>query len=195
MTPFFQPPPLKNYHLPIYIAGVNQYLCQLAGELCDGFHVHPFHSADYLREFVIPNVEAGAAKAGRSRADVALTCAIFVVTGENEAELENDKVMVKSQIAFYASTPSYRPVLDQHGWGDLQDELARMTRDGRWMEMHEQISDEMLEHFAVVATHEDLPHKVQERYTGLLDRVGYYLPYKPGDRTVMWDASLKVFAA
>ncbi len=194
MTPFFQPPPINNPHIPIYIAGVNDYLCRLAGELCDGFHVHPFHTPEYLQEFIIPRIEEGAAKAGRSRADVATTCAIFVVTGKDKDEIENDKVMVKSQIAFYASTPSYRAVLDHHGWGDFQERLSAMTREGRWMEMHELISDEMLEKIAVIAPHDELAHKVKERYDGLLDRVGYYMPYKPGDRDAMWEASLKVFA-
>lgn len=194
MTPFFQPPPLKNFNIPIYIAGVNQYLCQLAGELCDGFHVHPLHTAAYIQEAIIPNIEAGAAKANRSRDDVALTCAIFIVTGATQDELELDKVLVKSQIAFYASTPSYRPVLEHHGIGDLQDRLGEMARQGRWTDMHELISDDMLEQFAVVADHHDLPHKVKERYTGLLNRVGYYMPYETGSREAMWQASLAVFA-
>ncbi|NDJ87202.1 MAG: TIGR03617 family F420-dependent LLM class oxidoreductase [Chloroflexi bacterium] len=194
MTPFFQPAPIEHPEIPVYIAGVNTYLCQLAGELCQGFHVHPFHTADYLRDVVITNVEKGAAKAGRSRQDVALTCAIFVVTGANDNELENDKVMVKSQIAFYASTPSYRAVLEYHGLGDLQDQLSKMAREGRWMEMHELISDDMLEKFAVVATHHDLPHKVKARYDGLLDRVAYYMPFQPGEREAMWQASLDVFS-
>ena len=192
ITPFFQPSPLKKFDIPVYIAGVNQYLCQLAGELCDGFHVHPFHTAKYLSEFVIPNVETGAAKTGRSRDDVALTCAIFVVTGNTQEEIENDKVAVKTQIAFYASTPSYRTVLEHHGLEDLQVELSKMAREGKWMSMHELINDEMLEEFAVVAPHDELPHKVKERYTGLLDRVGYYMPYVPEERDDMWQASVDV---
>jgi probable F420-dependent oxidoreductase len=193
MTPFFQPPPLERPHIPIYIAGVNTYLCQLAGELCEGFHVHPFHTADYLREVIVPNVEIGAQKVGRRRRDVTLSCAIFVVTGETAEEIENDKVMVKSQIAFYASTPSYRAVMEHHGWGEIQEELNKLTRQSRWMEMHEKISDEMLDHFAVIAPPEELPYKVKERYGELLDRVGYYFPYVPGERQALWQTSLDVF--
>lgn len=194
MTPFFQPAPIEHPDIPIYIAGVNTYLCQLAGELCQGFHVHPFHTTGYLRDVIIPNVEEGAQRTGRSRDDVNLTCAIFVVTGETERDIEDDMDTVKSQIAFYASTPSYRAVLEHHGMGDLQESLSRLAREGRWLEMHDLISDDLLNEIAVVATHEDLPHKVRERYDGLLDRVGYYMPYEAGDREDMWARSLAVFS-
>jgi probable F420-dependent oxidoreductase len=194
MTPFFQPPPLEKPDIPIYIAGVNQYMCQLAGELCEGFHVHPLHTVEYLQDVIIPNVEAGAAKTGRSRQDVALTCAIFVVTGANSAEIERDKIGVRTQIAFYASTPSYRAVLAHHGWEDLQEQLSMKARRGKWDEMHHLISDEMLEKIAVVAPYDELGHKVRERYAGLLDRVGYYMPYQVGTQQTMWQESLKVFA-
>ncbi len=193
MTPFFQPPPLEKPDIPIYIAGVNQYMCQLAGELCEGFHVHPLHTVDYLKNMIIPNVEAGAAKSGRSRKDVALTCAIFVVTGANKDEIEKDKLAVRSQIAFYASTPSYRAVMEHHGWEDLQEQLSMKARRGKWDEMPELISDEMLEKIAVIAPYDELGHKVKERYTGLLDRIGYYMPYKTNEREIMWQESLKAF--
>jgi probable F420-dependent oxidoreductase len=194
MTPFFQPAPIEHPDIPVYIAGVNTYLCQLAGEMCQGFHVHPFHTTDYLRDVIVANVEEGAQRSGRSRADVNLTCAIFVVTGETEKDLENDVAAVKSQIAFYASTPSYRAVLEHHGMGDLQEKLSVMAREGRWLEMHEEISDDLLDKVAVVATHDDLPYKVKERYEGLLDRVGYYFPFEPGEREDLWIKSVSVFA-
>ncbi len=194
MTPFFQPPPVEHPDIPIYIAGVNTYLAHLAGELCQGFHVHPFHTASYLKDVIIGSIEEGAAKAGRDAAEVQKTCAIFVVTGANEEELEQDKVMVKSQIAFYASTPSYKAVLEHNGWESLAEERGAMARKGQWMEMYELISDDMLEEIAVVGTYDELPHKVKERYTGLLDRVGYYMPYKRNDRPDMWAESLKVLA-
>ncbi len=195
MTPFFTPPPIDNPDIPIYIAGVNQYLCRLAGEMCHGFHVHPFHTPDYLHEVILTHISEGAAKAGRSRTDITTACAIFVVTGANAAEIEQDKINVKTQIAFYASTHSYRPVLEHHGWGDLQDQLSLIARRGAWQEMHKTISDDMLEKIAVVAPYDDLAHKVKERYTGLLDRVAYYLPYQPGERDAMWQRSLATFNA
>ncbi|PJF44387.1 MAG: LLM class F420-dependent oxidoreductase [Phototrophicales bacterium] len=195
MTPFFQPSPIEHPHIPVYIAGVNEYLCRLAGELCEGFHVHPFHTVEYLRDVVIKHVSEGAEANGRSRNDVQMTCAIFVATGTNDEEIENQKVLVKSQVAFYASTPTYRAVLEHHGIGDLGERLSKMSREGRWMEMHEMISDDFLEKVCVVAPIDELPHKVQERYEGLLDRVAYYMPYDNNpERAAMWEASLKVFA-
>lgn len=196
MTPFFSPNPMPYWEVPIYIAGVNEGLCRLAGEYCQGFHVHAFHTVRYLKELIIPSIEAGARKAGRSRADVALTCAIFVVTGRNAEEMQNNAIMAKSQIAFYASTPSYNAVLQTHGWGDLADRLNALIRDGRWAELWTEISDEMLETFAVVAAPDELPYKVRERYDGLLDRVGYYFPFAPDDedKKLIWESAAKAFA-
>jgi probable F420-dependent oxidoreductase len=197
MTPFFSPHPMPYWEIPVYIAGVNDGLCRLAGELCQGFHVHPFHTVRYLKELIIPSIEQGAAKAGRSRADVQLTCAIFVVTGRNAEEMQHTAIMAKSQIAFYASTPSYAAVLEKHGWQDLTDRLNLMIRDGRWAELWTEISDEMLNAFAVVAAPDELADKVKERYAGLLDRVGYYFPFVPDedDKKALWDGAAKVFNA
>lgn len=195
MTPFFNPGKMDHPNIPIYIAGVNEGLCQLAGETCEGFHVHSFHTPQYLRELIIPAIEQGAQKAGRTRADVALACGVFVVTGDTEEERQNNSVMVRSQIAFYASTPSYRAVMDMHGWQDLHEELNAMSRQNRWFEMGEKISDEMLNTFAVVATAEDLPHALHERYAGLLDRVTYYMPFKPEEpeNRRVWEIGARAF--
>ncbi len=194
MTPFFTPGPIPTPDVPIYIAGVNPYLCRLAGELCQGFHVHPLHTARYLREAIIPNIEQGAASAGRTRADVQLTCAIFVVTGENEQAIENAKGAVKSQIAFYASTPSYESVLELHGWTDVAQQLNNLSRQGRWIEMGALITDDMLNEFAVVAPHDQLARRVRERYAGLLDRIGYYFPFELGVNEALWQDAVKVLS-
>jgi probable F420-dependent oxidoreductase len=196
MTPFFSPDPMPYANIPIYIAGVNEGLCRLAGELCQGFHVHPFHTVRYLNELVIPNIQAGAEKASRSRTDVKLTCSIFVVTGNNTEEMLNNAIMAKSQIAFYASTPSYASVMEMHGWQDLAARLNTMSRENRWAEMWQEISDDMLDQIAVVALADELPYKMRERYTGLLDRVGYYFPFVPGeaDKQPIWEAASKAFS-
>ncbi|GIL11559.1 MAG: LLM class F420-dependent oxidoreductase [Chloroflexota bacterium] len=195
MTPFFAPTPMPYADIPVYIAGVNEGLCRLAGELCQGFHVHAFHTPRYLKEVIIPAIESGLQKAGRARADIRLSCAIFVVTGSSAEEMQNHAVMAKSQIAFYASTPSYAAVMELHGWGDLAQKLNAMSREGRWSEMWQEISDDMLDEFAVVAPPDELPHKMKERYDGLLDRVGYYLPFVPEetDKKVIWDSAARVF--
>ncbi len=195
MTPFFNPGPIPHPDIPIYIAGVNEVLCRVAGELCQGFHVHPFHTVRYLKELIIPNVEAGAAKSGRTRADCALSCAVFVVTGKDAAEIRDNAGAVRAQIAFYASTPSYKAVMEMHGWSDLADQLNNLSREGRWFEMGDLISDDVLKEFAVVAPYDELAHTVKERYQGLLDRVGYYFPFVPGeqDKEVLWRSAVQGF--
>lgn len=195
MSPFFAPTPMPYADIPVYIAGVNEGLCRLAGELCQGFHVHAFHTPRYLKESIIPAIESGLQKTGRARADIKLSCAIFVVTGSSAEEIQNHAVMAKSQIAFYASTPSYAAVMETHGWGDLAQKLNAMSREGRWAEMWQEISDDMLDEFAVVAPPDELPHKMKERYDGLLDRVGYYLPFVPEetDKKAIWDSAARVF--
>lgn len=195
MTPFFNPGPIPVYPIPIFIAGVNEGLCRLAGEICQGLHVHPFHTLPYLRQLVIPAVQKGAEKAARPMEEVKLSCAIFVVTGRTEEERQRAAIEAKTQIAFYASTPSYRVVLEMSGWADLGDRLSRMAREGKWMEMWQEISDDMLEQIAVVASPEDLPHKVRERYEGILSRVGYYFPFRleDEDRRIVWEYASKEF--
>lgn len=195
MTPFFSPGAIEHPNVPIYIAGVNEHLCRLAGELCQGFHVHPFHTVRYLQELALPNIERGAQKAGRTRADVALTCAVFVVTSRNAQEVEGNSGAVRAQIAFYASTPSYRTIMEMHGWAELADRLNVMSREGRWAEMGSLISDEVLHEFAVVAPADELAHAVKARYEGLLDRVGYYFPFNldAPEQEVLWKGAAEVF--
>jgi len=180
MTPFFNPGPIQTPHVPIFIAGVNTALCRLAGELADGFHVHPFHTAKYLRESVLPAIEAGAAKTGRTRRDVQLSASVFVVTDDTEHE------MVRAQVSFYASTPSYRPVMEHHSWGEVGERLSRLASRGQWGEMPREISDEMLAEFAVTGTLSELPARLHAKYAGLLDRVTLYLPFVPGENDERW---------
>ena len=120
---------------------------------------------------------------------------IFVVTGHTAEEIQHSTIATKSQIAFYASTPSYKAVLEMHGWGDIAERLTKMIRENRWTEMWTEISDEMLNEIAVVATPEELPYKVKERYEGLLNRVGYYFPFMPeeAEKRVVWEQAAKVF--
>ncbi len=182
MTPFFSPGPIQTPHVPIFIAGVNTGLCRLAGELADGFHVHPFHTAKYVRESVLPAIEAGAAKTGRTRLDVQLSASVFVVTDDAERE------MVRTQVSFYASTPSYRPVLEHHGWGEAGERLSHLASRKQWEDMPREISDEMLAEFAVIATPSELPAKLHAKYAGLVDRVTLYLPFVPGENDERWRA-------
>ena len=186
MTPFFTPPKHDYPDIPIWIAGVNEYILRLAGELCDGLHAHPFNSPKYLREFVLPHVEQGLKKAGRSRKDFQIGTTAFVIVGRNQDEIERANAGVRQQIAFYASTRTYKVVLDMHGWGEVSARLNQKAAQGDWGGMAKEITDEMLDTYAVVGTYEDIADKVMRRYDGLLDRVGFYIPYRAGLDDAEW---------
>ena len=193
MTPFFNPGPVKHPEIPIYIAGVNPYMCRLAGELCDGLHVHPFNSPTYLREVVHPAVDQGLQTSGRKRSDVTFTASVFVVMGDTEKELAEARQSVKQQIAFYASTRTYEPVLAAHGWQDLTPKLHRKSVEGDWQGMADLITDEMVDTYAVTGTYATIARLIQERYAGLLDRCNLYQPWQPGLDDPRWPALVKQF--
>ena len=177
MTPFFNPGPNPHGNAKIFLAGVGELMTEVAGEVCDGFLCHGFTPERYLREVTLPALERGAAKAGRSLAEVEISGPAFVVTGTTEEEMAASIQGTKQQIAFYGSTPAYRGVLDLHGWGGLQDDLNRMSKAGQWKEMGELITDEILHAFAVVAEPEQLAAGLNERYGGVVQRISFYAPY------------------
>ena len=186
MTPFFNPGPIDHPEIPVYIAGVNTRLAELAGELCDGFHVHPFHSPEYLRKTVKPAITEGARKAGRSAENVELATSVFVVSGGDEGETTEQRESVRSQISFYASTPTYRTVLEAHGWEEVGERLGTLAREKKWREMPALITDEMLEAFVVKAAPQEIGAVLGERYEGLIDRVALYVPFVPGEKDDFW---------
>ncbi len=180
MTPFFNPGPIENPDIPIYIAGVNVGLCRLAGEIADGFIAHPYHSARYLREVVRPAIEQGTSLSGRDTNQITLTTSVMVSTGPEES------AFLRSQIAFYASTPTYRPVMALHGWGEIADQLQILSRKKAWEEMPALIDEEMLDTFAISASSGDLAEVVKHRYQGLVDRLSIYRPFIPGEEDKFW---------
>ena len=186
MTPFFNPGPIAHSKIPVFVAGVNKYMCRMAGEVCDGLHVHPFHTTKYLREYVHPAVEEGLRVSGRGRSDFEYATASFVVVGDTEQERAKQTEAVRQQIAFYASTRTYEPVLASHGWESVGPELHQKSLDGDWKGMARLITDEMLDVIVVSGTYETLGQKLRERYAGLLDRVSLYQPYEAaGDEARM----------
>lgn len=187
MSPFFNPGPIKHPQIPIYIAGVNTGLARLAGETAQGFHAHPFHTIRYLREVILPAITLGVAKAGRQRDDVMVSTSAFVVTSPEE------EAFVRAQIAFYASTPSYRPVMELHGWMDTAMQLSSLAARGAWADMAGMINDEMLSEFAVIASDSELPSALLERYQGVVDRLGLYIPFVAGERDEFWKHLLQTF--
>jgi probable F420-dependent oxidoreductase len=174
MTPFFNPGPIQHPEIPIAVAGVGPYLCRVAGELCQGFHVHPFHTVRYLDEVVLPAIAQGAASAGRKPDDVDRITTVIVVTGHDQAEMEQMAEAAKMQVAFYASTPTYRGILELHGW-DFGDRLTSMSKRGEWDQMAGLISDDVLAEVAVIASPDRLGEAIRRRYGDRVQRVGFYL--------------------
>ena len=177
MTPFFNPGPNEYGPPPVFLAGVGALMTEVAGEVCDGFLCHGFTTERYLREVTIPALERGRATAGKTLEDFEICGPSFVVTGETEEEIEKAKQGTKQQIAFYGSTPAYRVVLELHGWGDLQDELNGLSKQGKWVEMGEVIDDEMLNTFAVVGSPEEVAPELLKRYGDVITRISFYTPY------------------
>ena len=173
MTPFFNPGPIRHPDVPVYIAGVGPYLSALAGEACDGFHVHPFHTVPYLDEVVFPNMDRAAHGAGRSLEDVEIVTTVFIMTGSNDEEIEMAKEPVRQQISFYASTPSYRTVLEASGW-DFGEKLTALSKRGKWDEMPAAVPDEALEGVGVIAPIDRLAGAIKERYGDRVQRIGFY---------------------
>ena len=180
MSPFFNPGPIKYPDIPIYIAGVNTGLARLAGEVTDGFHVHPLHSARYLQEVLIPAINEGVQKTGREKSAVKIS--VTAIT----ASTPEERNFARMQIAFYASTPSYRPVFSLHGWAQVSEKLSKLASRGNWGEMGTLINDDILETFAVVAPRDKLGAAVKERYRDLADRLTLYTPFTPGEQDDFW---------
>ena len=176
MAPFFNPGPNPHGNPKIMLAGVGPLMTEAAGEVADGLLVHGFSTERYVREATLPALERGWAKAGRDREGFEITAPAMVVTGDTEEEIAAGVTEIKRQIAFYGSTPAYRPVLDLHGWGELQEELRAMTKRGEWDRMPELIEDELVQTFAVVGTPEEAVAEVKRRYGDIATRITLQLP-------------------
>jgi probable F420-dependent oxidoreductase len=157
-------------------AAVGPLMTETAGEVADGVLVHAFSTERYLREATLPALERGFEKAGRTREGFDITAPAFVVAADTDDEIAAGVAQIKSQIAFYGSTPAYRPVLDLHGWGELQDELKAMTKRGEWDSMADLIDDEVLNTFAVIGTPEEAIAEVKRRYGDVATRITLTLP-------------------
>jgi probable F420-dependent oxidoreductase len=176
MTPNFMPPPSPHGPPRVFLAAVGEGMTELAGEVADGLSLHPFTTERYVRTRSLPALERGLGRGGRQRRDVAVSGRLFVVTGRTADEKADAAAWVRQRIAFYSSTPAYRPVLEEHGWGDLQGELNALSKQGRWSEMPGRISPEVLDAFAVSGEPEDIPGLVRARWAGLFDRVSLTPP-------------------
>ena len=171
MTPMFVPPKSEHGRPPIYIAGVGPIMTEVAAEVGDGYFVHPFSTEKSLDELSLAAVARGLEKAGKSREDFDVAVQVITATGLDEQTMEQSIFGARSQIAFYASTPAYLPVLQCHGWDDLHVEAKRLSKEGKWMEMAGLIDDEILNTIAVVGTPAEIAQKIADSFLGKADRI------------------------
>ena len=171
MTPMFTPEPLAHGFPKVFVAAVGEAMTEMCGEVADGLLAHAFTTKRYFEEVTTPALMRGMERSGRKRSEFQLSCPLFVVTGNDDAELAANAAGTRKQIAFYASTPAYRKVLELHGWGELQTDLHRLSKEGGWDEMGSLIDDEILQTFAVVSPLDELAKAVRQRCDGVIDRV------------------------
>jgi probable F420-dependent oxidoreductase len=184
MTPMFNPGALECGPPPIMLGALGPRMTEVAGEVADGLIVHPFNSMPFLSEQAIPAVERGLASSGRSREDFILQINAIVITGVTQQERDIAAESVKSLLGFYASTPAYRPPMEAIGYGDLQVELNRLSKEGRWDELGTYIDDTFLSHFATIGEPGEIASKLHARYGQYADRLAIYAPYAAPD--AMW---------
>jgi probable F420-dependent oxidoreductase len=176
MSPFFNPGPIEHPDIPIYIAAVNTYNARLCGELCAGLRAHPIATFAYSRDVLTPAIAQGAKKNGRTLDDVSVVGSPFLALGAEEEGVEKAREALKQKVSFYASTRSYHAVLKHHDWEDLGLKLHELSVQGKWTELPKQITDDMLEEWAIVSTYDEFPAKLKARAAGAYDSVLLDLP-------------------
>jgi probable F420-dependent oxidoreductase len=184
MTPMFTPEPSAHGIPKVFVAAVGESMTEMCGEVADGLLAHAFTTKRYFEEVTTPALLRGMERSGRKRSEFQLSCPLFVVTGDDNAEVAANAIGTRKQIAFYASTPAYRKILELHGWGDLQTELHRLSLAGEWDAMGTLIDDEILKTFAVVAPLREVAQAVRERCDGVIDRVLIGFPSSVDEATV-----------
>ena len=169
MTPMFAPTDCDYGAPPVFVAAVGPLMTENAAEVADGILLHTFTTEEYIRTVTLPAIEAGLAKSGRSRSDLRIVGAPFFVTGKTEEEFNQVRLAAQNQIAFYASTPAYRGVLESVGYGELQPELTRLSKAGQWTEMGQRIDDTLLNKLALVGEPAEISAQLSERYGNIFD--------------------------
>ena len=177
MTPMLSPGPNPHGPPPILLGALGPRMTRMAAETADGLMVMPFSTERYFNENTLPIVTEGLRAAGRERSSFTIVSQAILGVGRNEAEMAQAATGVRGLLSFYGSTPSYRPVLEAHGWGDLQTELNTLSKAGRWIDMTGLITDEMMNTLSICGTPDRVADELVRRFDGVSDRVAFYLPY------------------
>jgi len=183
MTPVFDPGPNPFGAPKVLVGALGPHMNAMAAEVADGVLVMPFNTGRHMRERTVPAIEAGLAAAGRGRDDIEVVAEVIVATGRTDEELAAADA-ARFIIAFYGSTPAYRPVLDVEGWGDLQPELNTLSKRGAWQDMVSLVDDDIFRTIAVHGLPTQCAEEVARRFPGC-DRICAYFPgYSPSDELV-----------
>lgn len=184
MSPVFSPPPNPYGVPPIFVAGIGPAMTEVAGEVGDGYFVHPFNSQRSLADLSLKALERGLAKAGTRRENFQIAAQVITATGLDEQSMQQAVFSARSQIAFYASTPAYLPVLQCHGWEDFQPKAGQLAAQGKWADMANLVDEEMLHTFAVVGTPQEVAREIAARYRGKVDRISP-VAYQPDTKLLV----------
>ena len=171
MNEEFSPGPNRLPFPPVTVAAVGPLMLKTAARLADGVRLHPFATRQYIETTVGPILEAGLAERRKSRANFEVSGGGFVVSARDSAGLAQARERTRYRVAFYASTPAYRPVMEAHGWSELGERLTALSKRSAFREMAPLVSDEMLELFMASGTYDELPAAIERRYGGIVDTV------------------------
>src|SRR5437870_1832202 len=186
MVPLFAPAPIEHPHIPVELAAVNPYMCQVAGEVADGIRAHPIATPRYIAETMLPAARKGAAKTGRDLAGFTMCAMPLVATAPDHAGLAERIRDVRARVAFYASTPAYLLAFESEGYGELAATLQGHARAQRWADMADLVSDEMLDAYAVIGTYDEIAAKLRARYAHLATSLEFAIPLsEPGDEATL----------
>jgi probable F420-dependent oxidoreductase len=175
-VPLFDPGPIDTPDIPIHLAAVNSYMCEVAGEVSEGLRPHPICTAEYIKNVMWPAVHRGAAKSSRSIKDFSMSIKPLIATAPDEESLQAKIRDIRARVAFYASTPAYRAAFEAHGLESLADELKLLSRAQRWEEMPSRISDDVLNRYACVGTYENIAAILKDRYSDIVTNVEFSIP-------------------
>jgi probable F420-dependent oxidoreductase len=176
MMPLFAPAPIEHPQIPIQLAAVNPFMCQVAGEVADGIRAHPIATPRYIREVMLPAAQKGAEKAGRDFSQFAMCVMPLVATAEARAALDDEIRDVRARVAFYASTPAYLAAFETEGHGEIARQLQALSRVQRWEEMPALVDDQMLDAYAVIGTYDEIAEKLRARFAGLATHLEFRIP-------------------
>ncbi|HEX2153780.1 MAG TPA: TIGR03617 family F420-dependent LLM class oxidoreductase [Acidimicrobiia bacterium] len=185
MNPLFDPGPIDWPDIPVHLAAVNPHMARVGGRVADGIRPHPICTRRYLDEVLRPAVDKGAAESGRLSGRIEVVASPLVATGPDPAAVERRISNVRARIGFYASTRTYRPVFDLHGWSDVAEKLSLLSRRQEWDAMEREVSDEMVETIAVVGTYDEIAARVRDRYAGVCQGVEFSIPADTPDEEAL----------